>query len=202
MCINGSANSSTMVRSSSISSPWVSISTCLPNWRERSRTRRAMRRKSGPDRHQAHRHGGLLQLRRDARQLRDLALEQRVLEGGQFLIVAHQRFGDHHFAGHIDQVIEFGGVDFDRHGLLAAARRGGGGRGRVCQSAHLPFAGRLGYRSGWSRRAYRTGSLLAHGLPRLPVAASPADSAAPGSALSRMIRASRASSRAGATEGS
>ena len=133
MCISGSANSSTMVRSSSMSSPCVSISTCLPNWRDRSRTSRAIRRKSGPIGHQPHRHRGLLQFRGDARQMGDLALQQRALERRQLLVVTHQRLGNHHFARHVDQIVQLGGIHLNRHRLLTPVR---GSRARGCGACY------------------------------------------------------------------
>ncbi len=71
------------------------------------------------DGHQAHCHRGLLQLRRDARKLLDVALQARIAHAGKLGIVAYHRFRNHHFACHIHQIIELGGVHADRGSLAA-----------------------------------------------------------------------------------
>ena len=130
MCISGSVSSCTMFRSSSISSPCVSISTGLPNWRERSRTIRAMRLNSGP-----------MGTSRMAMAVFCNSAVMRVncamlrCRRGLFSAARSGSWRTSDCAMTISpamstRIVELGGVHFHRHRFVLVLGRFGGGRGR------------------------------------------------------------------------
>ena len=64
-----------------------------------------------------HGHGGSLHLTGDAGQLRQVALENRVGRDREAFVVAHQGLRDHHFADHVDKVVQLAGVHPHGEGL-------------------------------------------------------------------------------------
>lgn len=82
-----------------------------------------------PDGNHAHRHGGLLHLAGDAFELREIALQARIGDGGKGLVVAQDGLGDDHLAHHVHEIVELGGVDADTKDIGLALRLLLGGRG-------------------------------------------------------------------------
>ena len=131
ICISGSASSSTMLRSSSVSSPASSRLACLPDFRARSRTRRAMRPNNWLIGDHAHGHGDTLHVGGNARQLPQIArrsgdCEWRPYPGSCRI----ERLSDDQLTHHLHQVVELAGVDFDgARPDRSPVLRGVGGRG-------------------------------------------------------------------------
>ena len=126
-----------------------------------------------PDRHHAHRHRVALQVAGDALQLGHAAAEALVDRLGEGRVGGEDRLGDDQLADHVDQVVQFAGVDLDRALRLDATRRrrggrtGGSGRGRSRRGVGPVAPGaRPACRPGRRPPAYRAAAAGNHRLDR------------------------------------
>ena len=134
-----------MFRSSSTSSPLVSTRICLPNLLTEITDQPYHLLEQRTNRNHAHRHGRPLNFVGDPRQLRKIPSQPAVSFDLEVGIMTNQRLRDHHFADHVDEIIELVCIDFDGSGSCFRVLRSGNWRYGFTWRRHLDRVIRLSF---------------------------------------------------------